>query len=80
MVLGYSEINLSCYANMQGDSKHLLLAHLFNKTCFVGLILVEVTRKYLLLHNFGLYSFGCKFHEVASVRQINFKRALISYN
>ena len=35
------EVKLSCYS-MQGDSKHLLLAHLFDKPCFLGLLAVQV--------------------------------------
>lgn len=27
---------------MQGDSKHLLLAHLFDKPCFLGLLAIKV--------------------------------------
>jgi len=34
---------------MQGDSKHLLLAHLFDKPCFLGLLAVQVTLKVFFL-------------------------------
>jgi len=39
---------LPCYAVnldallMQGDQRHLLLAHLFDKPCFLGLLAVKV--------------------------------------
>jgi hypothetical protein len=34
---------------VQGDPKHLVLAHLFDKPCFLGLLAVQVIYDYQLL-------------------------------
>lgn len=71
---------------MQGDSKHLLLAHLFDKPCFLGLLAVQVTHMNICFYDIiqcdrhCLKLFWLEFQEVAAVLQINFKTAFINYN
>lgn len=40
---------------MQKDEKHLILAHLFDKPCFLGLLAVQVKNKFIQSNEISTY-------------------------
>ena len=47
---------------VQGDQKHLVLAHLFDKPCFLGLLAVQVILLFISFYGIvGVFSFSNDF-------------------
>lgn len=56
----YVWIDIRSYSFLQGDQKHLILAHLFDKPCFLGLLAVKVFEgipKILWVVCFAIYGY-----------------------
>ena len=52
-----------------GDQKHLVLAHLFEKPCFLGLLAVQVILHFISLYGtMAVFSFSNDFHNSLKIR------------